>query len=180
MKINKSFGLFYGELVAVAKEAAKGKTISLGVLFEPASPEMIDWGSCAPSGISMAINLADSSANNDLCKPVMLVCRDRALARHREDMKLVQQGVLEICDVGYSAIMLPEKNTVCYYDICQRTGTVMTAVSLGKSIARITIVMHAENERDTFDAQRAVGNYIRQFLHKNNLGTMTDEIWPAT
>lgn len=178
MKMNKTFGLFYGELTAVAKQASEGN-VAFGVLFEPASPEMIDWGSCSPAGVSMAINLADNTPSDYLTKKVLLKARDRALDAHRKSMTLVHQGVLELCDADYSATMNEEKIAVSYYDICERIGATM-GVSLGKSLGRITIATHAETVSDTYAVQRAVCVYIRHFLSKNNLGTPNNDEWPQS
>ena len=173
MKMNKSFAVFYGEIVEAAKAAADGKPITIGIIVETDSKEFAEWMQTRMNPFFMVSRLNDSQ--RELSLEDALDARDKAIKRYEDDFRLVHQGVFEHSDVGHSSFCSETGTSAVFYDICERNGVVMLATSLGRKIARLTVVISGEGAKDTCKPQRCVNACIRGFLSKNGLGTMTGE-----
>ena len=172
--MNKSFGQFYGDIVSLAKEAAGNSELAVGIIFEPGNEEMHEWLGSGAKTFTMRSDIVDEPEAISLTNAVLEEARDAAIKRHEEDLKLVNQGVYEHTDVGYSAIVPGKGITAVYYDICEPVGSAILGSQLGKAHSRLTVVMHSvDGDKATFAPQNKVCTYIRDFLYRSGKGTTT-------
>jgi len=171
--MDRSYSLLFGEVVEAAKSAAGDNLLAVGVLFETEHPDLMKWTGCGSKTLYACSNAERDDSDYSISRPFAESARDEAIEKHEDDMQLVHQGVFEYTDVGYSAVDHAGISAV-YYDICERIESVMVATTLGKPIARMTIVMFTPDDQSIYkEAQARASMCLRSFLSKNNLGTTT-------
>ena len=173
MLMDRSYSFLFGEIVETAKQAAGDNLLSVGVLFETENPDLKSWSGSGADKLYMSTEAVRDDADYTINRPFAESARDAAIKKHEEDLDLVRQGVFEHTDVGYGAVDHAGISAV-YYDICEPVQSVMVASTLGKSIARITIVVFTPDNQDIYrKVQACVSVYLKSFLSKNKLGTPT-------